>query len=161
MDTNTENVQRSEVLDKMKNYSAIPNHYVDRIMSYLTSDEWKVVSYACRRIFGFQKEEDHISISQFTNGAMMYDGSGFRDRGTGLSKDTVAKCLKSLSEVGIMKMMAKNNPRANKGALWGLELDYDKINIQALEERAEQMLQVNQGRMKKVRAGRKEVIAVE
>lgn len=159
MIANTENIQRSVVLDKMKYYYATPNEYVDRIMPYLTSDEWKVVSYACRRVFGFHKEEDRISISQFTIGAMMYDESGYRDRGTGLSKGAVTKCLVFLNEVGIMEMIAKNNPRANKGVLWRLELDYDKVNMRALEERLARKRQANLGKMEKLRAGRKVVVS--
>jgi hypothetical protein len=145
----------SEVLDEMEYFYATPNEYADRFMSYLTSDEWKVASYACRRMFGFQHKEDRISISQFTQGAMMQDGSGYRDRGTGLSKTAVTKCLAYLNEVGLMKMKANNNPKTNKGALWGLELDYDKVNIQALEERFERKQQANRDRMEKPRANRK------
>lgn len=151
----TEETPRSKLLDEMENYYVTPNAYADRFMAYLTSGEWKVVSYACRRTFGFGTKEDHISISQFVHGAMMRDGSGCRDRGTGLSKDTVTKSLEYLYKVGVMRIMVKNDRKTNKGARWGLELNYDKIDIKALEERFEQKQHSNRDRMEKPRASRK------
>ena len=151
---------RYEVLDEMINYYATPNAYADLFMSYLTSDEWKVVSYACRRTFGFGVREDHISISQFVHGAMMRHGSGYRDKGAGLSKSTVTNCLEFLVEVRLMKMIAKNNPKTNYGALWKLELDYDKVDIRALEERFERKKKANRDRMEKPRASRKGSIII-
>lgn len=151
----TEQTRRSELLNEMINYYATPNAYADRFMSYLTSDEWKIVSYGCRRTFGFGNKQDHISISQFVHGAMMYDGSGYRDRGTGLCKSTATKCLVYLNEVGVMRMIANNNRQTNKGALWALELDYEKIDIRALEERFERRQQANRDRMEKPRTSRR------
>jgi hypothetical protein len=151
---------RSNVLNEMGTYFATPNEYADRFMAYLTSDEWKVLSYACRRTFGFRTKQDNISISQFVGGAMKYDGSGYRDKGTGLSKSTVTKCLAYLEEVGLMSMVANNDPKINKGALWGLELDYNKVDMRALEERLERRHQANRDRMKKPRASRRDIVII-
>lgn len=148
--------RKSRVLEEIGTYYATPNAYADQFMAYLSSDEWKVVSYLCRYSFGYQKKEDHISISQFVHGAMKFDGSGYRDRGTGLCKSTVTKCLASLSKFGLARKEAENNTKTNKGALWSLELDYQKVDIQALGKRRMEKQQADRDRMKKPRASRKD-----
>jgi phage replication O-like protein O len=67
----------------------------------LTGAELKVLLYICRRTFGFKKESDNISLSQLVNGIKTRDGKVL-DRGTGLSKDSVSRVVKSLEEKGII-----------------------------------------------------------
>lgn len=65
-----------------------PNLYTDKLMRFLTGDEWKTLDYALRRTFGFQRETDRISVSQFMNGNGRLDGDGVPvEFGTGLSRE--------------------------------------------------------------------------
>jgi hypothetical protein len=99
--------------------------------------------------------EDNISLSQFTHGAMKYDGSGYRDKGTGLSKETVIKCLDFLEKARLIKKVARNNPVANRGAKWALEVDYNSVDMEVLEARLERRKHVNNNRIQKARASKK------
>jgi hypothetical protein len=130
-----------------------PNAYVDQFMPFLTGEEYKVLIYATRRILGFQKRQDRISISQFTDGTKNKDGE-ILDSGTGLSIETVKKCLANLVVFGLMVRLEENDPRTNEGVLWGLQWDENKINWQALEERESKKAKVDGERMKKARSMR-------
>jgi hypothetical protein len=129
-----------------------PNGYVDLVMSYLTGEEYKVLIYATRRILGFQKRQDRISISQFTDGTKKENE--ILDKGTGLGIGTVKKCLKSLSEFGLMVKVADNDPKTNEGAMWSLQWDGNKVNWQALEERHAKKQEVEKKRISKARSVR-------
>ena len=54
--------------DLRPNTFQTPNEYVDKYLYLLTSDECKVLLYAVRRIFGFNKDQDRIAVSQFADG---------------------------------------------------------------------------------------------
>jgi len=129
-----------------------PNAYVDDLMPYLTGEEYKVLIYAVRRILGFQKRQDRISISQFINGTS--HGGLILDQGTGLSIGTVKKCLASLVEFGLMVRLAENDPRTNEGTLWSLQWDYSDVGWDALHDRLEKWDKVNAERIAKARSVR-------
>jgi hypothetical protein len=130
-----------------------PNGYVDDVMPYLTGEEYKVLIYATRRILGFQKRQDHISLSQFTDGTKNKEGEPL-DKGTGLSVETVKKCLASLVDFGLMLRLQENNSKLNLGILWGLQWDEDKVNWQALEERKNTAKKKHGKKMAKARSMR-------
>jgi hypothetical protein len=130
-----------------------PNAYVDEFLSYLSGEEYKVLSYATRRILGFQKRQDHISLSQFTDGTKSKTGEVL-DKGTGLSLETVKTCLASLVAFGLMIKIADNDPHTNEGTLWGLQWDAEEVNYQALENRDAARRKAAAQKMIKVRAGR-------
>jgi hypothetical protein len=130
-----------------------PNAYVDEVMPYLTGEEYKVLIYAVRRILGFQKRQDRISISQFTNGTVHTDGY-ILDEGTGLGIGTVKKCLANLVDFGLMVRLGENDPRTNEGTLWSLQWNDDEVNWQALQERLEKWDKVNADRIAKARSVR-------
>jgi hypothetical protein len=130
-----------------------PNGYVDQFMTLLTGEEYKVLIYATRRILGFQKRQDRISISQFTDGTRSKDGEVL-DSGTGLSIETVKKCLGNLVGFGLMVRMEENDPRTNEGVLWSLQWDESQINWQALEEREAKKAKVDTEKMAKARSMR-------
>jgi hypothetical protein len=130
-----------------------PNGYVDLVMPYLTGEEYKVLSYATRRILGFQKRQDRIALSQFTDGTKSKDGEVL-DRGTGLSVGTVKDCLKSLVGFGLMMKLDDNDPKTNEGNLWGLQWDATKVNWQALEERYNKKQEADRRRIAKARSMR-------
>jgi hypothetical protein len=130
-----------------------PNDYVDSVMPHLTGEEFKVLIYAVRRILGFQKRQDRISLSQFTDGIKNKDGE-ILDSGTGLSVATVKKCLANLVAFNLMIRAGENDPKTNDGILWELQWDSDKVNWSALEQREKKKAKVYQKRMKKARSMR-------
>lgn len=64
--------------------------------TYLTGAEQKVLDYILRQTYGYQKLEDTISLSQFTN------GYGKRNKGCGVSRAQVQRVLSSLEEKGFI-----------------------------------------------------------
>lgn len=130
-----------------------PNDYVDFVMPHLTGEEYKVLSYATRRILGFQKRQDRISISQFTDGTQNKDGE-YLDYGTGLSNETVKKCLSTLVSFGLMVRIEENDPHTNEGVLWGLQWDESKVDFDAMAERQEQKTKSQAEKMIKARSMR-------
>ena len=48
----------------------IPNIYIDHVIPYLTSEEWRVLSFAIRHILGWQDKiadrQAYISLSRFS-----------------------------------------------------------------------------------------------
>ena len=128
-----------------------PNLYTDRLMAYLNGDEWKTLHYALRRTFGFNRERDRISVSQFMSGNGRLDEAGrLLEYGTGLSHGTQLEAINSLMRFGILIEVAPNN-RENHGRLWELQLDESRIRFDLLEERHAAARRVNQRRTAKAR----------
>lgn len=114
-----------------------PNMYIDRYMSYLTDAEFRVLIYTVRRIFGFQKRQDSISLSQYTNGISNAYGEHL-DGGCGVnSRETVRKALESLIGFNLIIRVARNNPLLNAGDTYSLQLDSSQVDMLALERREE------------------------
>jgi phage replication O-like protein O len=82
-------------------YTQVPDAIFDVLMAVLSGSEFKVLLYIVRRTFGFKKLEDDISLNQIIGGIRTKDGR-MLDRGTGLSRDSVTKAIKSLEEKGII-----------------------------------------------------------
>lgn len=113
-----------------------PNAYIDRFMHLLTAEEWKVLSYAARRIFGFGKRQDRISLSQFTGGVVDRKAGRRLDYGTGLSKSGVLHALAGLTQYGLLLEIEKGSITANTAALYELQLDSERVDLAGLEARA-------------------------
>lgn len=136
--------------DFIPNSYQTPNAYVDSLMAFLTPEEWKVLSYMARRIFGFNKREDRISLSQMEHGIV--DGSGNRlDHGTGLGRTALIKALAGLKRYHIALEVAPNDPKCNKGACYALNLDSGKVDWQGLEARHQEAKAKSQQRTGKAR----------
>lgn len=85
-------------MEKLKpNFTQTPNVFYDEIMADLGYAELKCLLYIFRRTYGFHKQSDRISLSQFVDGI---DGL---DRGTGLAKKNVYPALESLVEKKLIK----------------------------------------------------------
>jgi hypothetical protein len=102
---------------------------------------------------GFQKRQDRIAISQFTDGLKSKEGETL-DSGTGLSISTVKKCLANLVTFNLMIRVQENDSKTNEGVLWGLQWDSEKVNWTALEERENKKAKVYRKIMKKARSMR-------
>src|SRR5512136_1982387 len=99
----------------LPNSYQFPNAYCDRLMYLLTPAEWKVLSYAVRRIFGFQKFQDRISLSQFIHGTVSVKDDKPLDHGTGLSRPNVIVCLESLIRYRLITKLADSDPVKKDG----------------------------------------------
>jgi len=97
---NIENILRFKGF-RSPRYTQVPDEIFDELMNVLSGAELKVVLYIIRRTFGFKKDSDAISLSQISNGIKTSDGRVL-DRGTGLSKDSVARATKSLEDLGVI-----------------------------------------------------------
>lgn len=78
-------------------FPSIINNYVHS----LTGGEFKVLWYILRHTFGWQKEQDKLSINQICNGIARRDGT-ILDKGTGLSRKWVITALSSLESKGFV-----------------------------------------------------------
>jgi hypothetical protein len=83
------------------NSTQIPDLILDFWLSELSGAELKVVFYIARRTFGFGKQSDNISLTQLCSGITKRDGT-ILDTGTGLSRSSVARAVKTLEEQGII-----------------------------------------------------------
>src|SRR5262249_19631067 len=79
----------------------IPDVILDSWIAELSGGEFKVLLYIARRTYGFGKERDGISLTQMAQGITRRDGTVL-DRGTGLSRASVARALKALEDRGII-----------------------------------------------------------
>jgi phage replication O-like protein O len=79
------------------NSTQIPDAILDHWMAELSGAEFKVLMYVARRTYGFGKDSDTISLNQIANGVIKRDGTVL-DRGTGVSRMSVARALKVLEE---------------------------------------------------------------
>lgn len=116
-----------------------PNIFIDRLMYYLTPEENVVLTFAIRRILGFQdnisSRKDNISLSQFTDGITSQDGRPLSN-GCGLGTAAVRRALEALSRYKILMPTQKADPR--KGQEYWLQENELAIDWDALEERIAQ-----------------------
>jgi hypothetical protein len=89
------------------NSTQIPNVILDKILPLIPEAEGKCLLYICRRTYGFQKQRDRISLTQFVGGIVSRENEVL-DYGTGLSRPTVVEALKHLSSAGLIKVIREN-----------------------------------------------------
>lgn len=114
-----------------------PNLYVDRLMPLLTDIELRVLVYMTRRILGFNRREDQISLSQFTDGLISTKNGEQLDYGAGVSKEAARTALESLIKLGIVTQTQPYDSAKRVPATWSLQLDDALIDWRALQERRE------------------------
>ena len=129
-----------------------PNIYCDKYMAFLTGEEYKVLDYTVRRILGFHKESDNISISQYVSGIKSTKTGEQLDFGTGLGRETVIKCLKTLCEFGLLVKVAKNDKKENEGDLYSLQLDDELVKEDAIMGRQRERKEKARKRISKARS---------
>ena len=106
------------------NSTQIPNIILDFLIPRLPGAEAKCILYICRRTYGFHKEKDRISFSQFLNGIKNRKGEKL-DCGSGLkSRSSVNEALKNLSKAGAIFI-----EKSTKGNLYeiNLNMSVDKV----------------------------------
>ncbi|MDE2125279.1 MAG: replication protein [Armatimonadetes bacterium] len=95
------------------NSTQIPDVILDFWLSELSGAELKVVLYVGRRTFGFGKQSDNISLSQISTGIVKRDGTVL-DTGTGLSRSSVARAIKTLEAKQIILRKLNLNEKSNE-----------------------------------------------
>lgn len=96
------------------NYTPVPDQLFDEHLHLLSGAELKVLLYICRRTFGFKRDSDNISLNQMLDGIVKKDGTRL-DNGTGLSKSTLLKAIKSLVEMNfIISEQRSSDSRGNE-----------------------------------------------
>lgn len=105
------------------NSSQIPNVILDLVLPRISEAEARCLLYICRRTFGFHKEEDNISFSQFEHGIKSRQGKQL-DYGTGLSRPAVNIALQNLIKVGVVFVQQRS--MGNRYKL-NLHMDVDKV----------------------------------
>jgi predicted transcriptional regulator len=105
------------------NSSQIPNVILDLVLPRISEAEARCLLYICRRTFGFHKDEDNISFSQFENGIKTSQGRRL-DFGTGLSRPSVNAALQNLIKVGVIFVQQRS--KGNRYKL-NLNMDVEKV----------------------------------
>lgn len=95
------------------NFTGIPNIFFDEIMPFLKEGALKVMLYIFRHTYGWQKDVDCISISQFVNGIVTKRGKRL-DYGTGLGTSTVKEAITALIQGGYILRFIHGKGRARK-----------------------------------------------
>ena len=94
------------------NTTPVPDNFFDELLADLSGAEVKIVCYVMRRTFGFKRQSDSISISQMLTGIQRKDGTRL-DRGTGLTKPTLLRALRSLKERNVL--LAERRQSVSRG----------------------------------------------
>jgi hypothetical protein len=105
------------------NTTQVPNLILDLVIPRISEGEARCLLYICRRTFGFRKEEDCISFSQFERGIKSSQGR-ILDFGTGLSRPAINMALRNLLAAGAIFVL--HRPRGNRYRL-NLHMDVDKV----------------------------------
>jgi len=138
----------------------VPNFYVDEVMHFLTSEEWKVLVYMMRCILGFQKHiqagTDYIAMSQFTVGqrtresnpsfSFKQNGQRYSRRGTGLSGPKVKKAIDALVHFGLVR---REGQHRKYGISYWLERDWEVIDFIGLYARRDAQEAKNRAKIRR------------
>jgi hypothetical protein len=101
------------------NSSQIPHIITDVLIPQLPEGEARCVLYVARRTFGFHKDKDKISLSQFERGIETKEGKTL-DLGTGLSRPVIVEALKNLIAADVVISI-----HSTTGNEYELNLDVD------------------------------------
>jgi len=92
------------------NYTQIPNVVFDYWLPRLKPSEFTVLLCLCRKLFGWHKTSDFISVSQIV-------------KATGLTKNTALKSIESLIEHGLVLRQHHSNERGNHPNEYALNIE--------------------------------------
>lgn len=100
------------------NSTMIPNILLDFVLPELPAGEMRCLLYICRRTYGFHKDQDRISFSQFI------DGIKDKDKGSGLSRSVVAEALRNL--INAEAILVRKD---NRGNIYKINLDANPSEV--------------------------------
>ena len=90
------------------NSTQIPNVILDKVLPCISEADARCLLYICRRTYGFRKQRDKISLTQFVGGIVSRQGEVL-DYGTGMSRPAVVAALKNLSGAGLIKVIKEKS----------------------------------------------------
>jgi hypothetical protein len=115
-----------------------PNIFIDRLMYFLTPEENTVLTFAVRRILGFQENissrKDNISLSQFVEGIRSRKDNTPLSNGCGLGTTAVRNALENLAKFKIL-IPTTEKPDPRKGQEYWLQENDIAIDWDGLEQR--------------------------
>jgi hypothetical protein len=94
-------------------FTAVPNEFIDWLLSELNPSASVVFLYLLRRTFGHRENADAVSLDQICAGIVR--NSLRYDCGTGLTRPTVIKALRELRSIGLVE--AKGSEGSGRGAM--------------------------------------------
>jgi hypothetical protein len=118
-----------------------PNVFIDRLMYFLTPEENTVLTFAVRRILGFQENissrKDNISLSQFVEGIRSRKDNTPLSNGCGLGTTAVRNALENLAKFKIL-IPTTEKPDPRKGQEYWLQesdiaIDWDRLEQRRIE----------------------------
>lgn len=110
-------------------YTPTPDALFDELLKpgFLTEVELRVLLYIIRRTFGWKKDSDAISFSQFVNGIERADGTKV-DYGAGVSHSNAVRAVKRLEAKGVIIMdRSKTKKRGFEATTYRLRMAEDTI----------------------------------
>ena len=110
-------------LNLIPNSTQMPNLILDLVIPLIPEAEARCLLYICRRTFGFHKEIDRISFSQFMKGIKDHKGVVL-DYGAGLARASVYKGLMHLANAGAV--LVRKTGKGNYYQI-NLHMDVDKV----------------------------------
>lgn len=109
------------------NFTPIPDELFDRQLPDLSGAELKVLLYIFRHTYGWRKQSDNISINQIIGGVRRRSGEQL-DRGTGLSRDSVTRAIKTLEEHGyILVLRHRSQHKGDEPTTYALNIDASSL----------------------------------
>lgn len=136
--------------DFIPNSFQCPNIYVDKYLELLTPEEFKVLIFMVRRIFGFNKRQDRIARSQFEHGIISRDGEVLTGS-MGLSRPAIRKAMDGLIKFGLVVVVEPHDAVTQTPALYSLEFAPERIDMNGLIERSEAKADAGRQRTGKAR----------
>jgi hypothetical protein len=138
-------------------WTKIPHWYIEKLMCFLTTEEFCVLMYVARHIYGWQnKEEDPISLSQFSRGFKDRDGFQY-DNGTGLCVNAIQKALNGLMDAKIL-IKVRSGRSFKDSTIWRLQDNLDNVDEEFLRERLISKRKSSKKRTQKARITREKNI---
>jgi hypothetical protein len=118
------------------NTTPVPDIVFDELLSILTGNELKVLLYIIRRTYGFGKNADAISLSQFKEGIVTHDKKVL-DKGCGIKHNrTILAALASLEEKGYV-IPKKRQTNSGDSDTTIYKLRFKKSSKDASEEQSD------------------------
>lgn len=118
------------------NSTQLPNLILDLVIPLIPESEARCLIYICRRTFGFHKESDRISFSQFIDGIRDRRGN-ILDYGTGLSRQSVASGLKNLVAADAILVS-----KSGKGNFYKINLNMDVEKVVNLIDQSRKLTKI-------------------
>jgi hypothetical protein len=106
-----------------ENYWRYPRA-LDGFWCQLSGTEQKILDYIIRHTWGYTKNSDKISLSQFKNGMKNRKTGLWVDKGTGIKKnETILKATKELEKMGFIRIVKTRGKITEYKLKLGTELD--------------------------------------